>query len=57
MVGERERVGERWGGRERKSLAFWEDLMSSDLIFQPACPRVYNSQLVKACAVPGTTVH
>lgn len=57
MGGERERVGERWGGGERKSLAFWEDLMSSDLIFQPVCPRVYNSQLVKACAVPGTTVH
>lgn len=41
----------------RESLAFWEDLMSSALIFQPACTWVYNSQLFKACAAPETTVH
>ena len=31
-----ERARER--DREGESLAFWEDLMSSALIFQPACP-------------------
>lgn len=44
-------------GGERESLAVWEDLVSSALIFQPACPCLYNSERVKANAAPETTVH
>lgn len=54
----RERERERYNveGR-RESLAFWEDLMSPALIFQPACTRIYNRQLFKACTAPATSVH
>lgn len=49
--------GERYDVEGRgESLAFWEDLVSPALIFQPACTRVYNRQLFKACAAPASTV-